>query len=390
MTIQTKPSITDYFESMEIEACTSKSDFWKHVTAVNPILTEELAPLFSRTKQGNLYAVKNQSLPFSLAVESWTLSFHKAFLNWITQQKQFKPKRILEIGCDNGLLTCLYATLYPDAEVVGIDRGNAGIRCAQQLTRKLGLTNVSFFQNEFMELPDHFLTHSFDLIISVRTFHEIMGPVLISRYWSLPEYLKGNPTYGDRAYMQIVDDLLTEEGVYFSCERLENPADLGKWANLLRDANLHVQWHESGLIDYHEFGVKKRSPVIIAAKKETGLDTLDGMEQLYTKNSLLVLENRSFYRGAKGEYAFHRLGEKKLLSGQYLHVTNHWYEFRCELWETNKFLLVYCYGNMGHRHLEILSAGAYSEGNILLNQLMEPYIHLGPIVHYKKLEERPR
>ncbi|WP_462413214.1 methyltransferase domain-containing protein [Neobacillus sp. Marseille-QA0830] len=388
--IQKKTTISDFFESTGIKASTSRSDFWKHVSAVDPILSEELEPLFSRKKNGNLYEVKNRTLSFSLAVESWTISFHTALLNWFNSQKQLKPKRILEIGCDNGLMACWYATHFPDAEIIGIDQEKNGIRCAEQLASQLELNNISFFKMDFAELQEYFLEDSFDLIISVRTFHEIMGPVLISKYWSLAEYLKGAPMYGDRTYMQIVENLLTEDGAYLSCERLENPGDLGKWANLLHEADLNVQWDQSDIIDFQELGKNKRSPVIFATKKETGIATIDGLEYLYTRNSNPFLVEGKSLKGAKAEFAFHHLLNKKFHTGRHLEATNHWYRFRFEIWETRTLLLVYCCGNMGHRHLDILPAGAYHDAEVLLEEVIESFIHLGSLVSYNSLQEIPR
>ncbi|WP_251551152.1 class I SAM-dependent methyltransferase [Neobacillus muris] len=385
--IQKKLSIDEYFESMGIKACHSRNGFWKHAANVDSSLAEKLEPLFTRKMKGNIYELKNQSLPFSLAVESWTMSFHLAFLNWVNGQEKLKPKRILEIGCDNGLLACWYATHFPDAEIVGIDREANSIHCAKQLAMQLEVDNVRFLQMDFSELKQGFSSNSFDLIISVRTFHEIMGPILISRYWSLTEYLKGNPTYGDRKYLQIVDHLLSEDGTYLSCERLENPADLGKWANALHEANLNVGWDESEIIEYQELGIHKRSPIILATKSKAGRATLDGIEHLCMKHQDVVLEAGNSYSGVAAEFAFHRLGKKKFHTGQYLDVTNHWHEYRFEIWETMNFLLVYCYGNMGHRQLEILPGGAFSEARLLLQESMKLFHHLGSIVHYKSMEE---
>lgn len=388
-TKQKKPNIDDYFNSLGIKECKSKLAFWKHVTAVDSVLAEELEPLISRKRKGNIYDVKNQTLPFSLAAESWTMSFHKSLLTWVSQQKQLKPKRILEIGCDNGLSACWYAQLFPDAEIVGVDQSENGIQCARQLAKQLGLSNVSFYQIGFMELLDHFSKHSFDMIISVRSFHEIMGPIFIQNYWSLPDHLKEKPTFGDSWYLQIVDFFLTPNGTYLSCERLESPADVGKWANLLKEANLHVQWSDSEIIDYYDFRTKKQSPVIVATKKETGLSTLEGMEHLYTKKQPLIIEAGQSYTTVNAEFAFLRLGEKTFQSGKYLAVPNHWFMYRFELWETNDFLLIYCYGNMGYRQLDILPAGAYEEAQLLMEQAAGHFSHLGPIVKYDSLKDRP-
>ena len=56
--------------------------------------------------------------------------------------------RILDIGCDNGLATCFYASQRPDAEVLGIDRCAEGIACAEHLASMLGLKNVTFIHGD--------------------------------------------------------------------------------------------------------------------------------------------------------------------------------------------------------------------------------------------------
>nr|WP_263327089.1 class I SAM-dependent methyltransferase [Neobacillus sp. Marseille-Q6967] len=384
-----KPSLPAYFKNLGIKDYKSERGFWKHVTEVDPILAKELEPLISRQKQGSLYDVKNNSLPFSLAVESWTMSFHKAFLQWVNTQRQLRPQRILDIGCDNGLLTCWYATLFPEAEVFGIDQASNGIQRAKELSNQLDLHNLNFQKMDFSDLIEHFSENFFDLIISVRCFHEIMGPLPIPQYWSLPDYLEKNPTFGDSNFLRILHYLLTEDGTYLSCERLDNPADVGKWANVLEEANLYVQWEKSDVITYHELGIHKRSPVILTTKRNTGMTTWDGLEHLYTKGKPITLEVGSSYSGAQAEFAYHRLGEKSFNSGVFLNMKDHWYLFRFEIWETRDLLLVYSYGNMGHRHLDILPTGAYEEAQLLRDEAIAQFSHLGPITPYDSIEERP-
>ncbi|OLS40822.1 methyltransferase domain-containing protein [Bacillus sp. MRMR6] len=384
-----KPSLTAFFKNLGIKEFKSEHGFWKHVTEIDPVLAKELEPLISRERKGNLYDVKNDTLLFSLAVESWTFSFHKAFLKWVNNQKQLRPQRILEIGCDNGLLSCWYATLFPEAEIIGIDQGRTVIQRAKELSNQLNLHNVTFYQMDFKEITGHFSENDFDLIISVRCFHEIMGPLPIPQYWSLPVYLEKYPIFGDSSYVKPLHTLLTEDGTYLSCERLENPADVGKWANVLKEANLHVQWEESNVITYHELGSHKRSPAILTTKRDLGMTTWEGMELLYTKGNPITLEVGTSYSGAQAEFAYQRLGKKSFHSGIHLKMEDHWYVFRFEIWETEELLLVYSYGNMGHRHLNILAAGTYKDAELLREEALGQFSHLGSVTPYDSLEERP-
>jgi len=70
-------------------------------------------------------------------------------------------------------------------------------------------------------------------------------------------------------------------------------------------------------------------------------------------------------------------------------VTYHWHVFRLEIWESASFLLVYNYGNMGYHELHILTAGAFEVAQRMIDEAVDEFAHLGPMVWYHSLEERP-
>jgi cyclopropane fatty-acyl-phospholipid synthase-like methyltransferase len=53
---------------------------------------------------------------------------------------------VLDLGCENGVLTCFYAILWPDEKVFGVKRSQAAVSAARELAKRLGLANVSFEQ----------------------------------------------------------------------------------------------------------------------------------------------------------------------------------------------------------------------------------------------------
>ena len=63
-----------------------------------------------------------------------------------------QPNRILDIGCNIGITTCFYATLYPEATIIGVDRNQVVIACAKKLAAKLHLTNVEFIEADVLNL----------------------------------------------------------------------------------------------------------------------------------------------------------------------------------------------------------------------------------------------
>ena len=48
------------------------------------------------------------------------------------------PRTVLDVGCDFGLLTCFYAELWPQAEVLGVDVSPLALERARELTARLG------------------------------------------------------------------------------------------------------------------------------------------------------------------------------------------------------------------------------------------------------------
>ena len=89
-----------------------------------------------------LYEAKNASLDLSLDIASrFDGDFSRKYLKWFLGEGFGAPKSILDIGCESGLLTCFYASVYPDAEVLGIDRCMTAIARAEELQyRSRGLT----------------------------------------------------------------------------------------------------------------------------------------------------------------------------------------------------------------------------------------------------------
>jgi precorrin-6B methylase 2 len=100
-----------------------------------------------------LYRAKNATWELSRDVTSQYAGRQYAnYLSlFVVAKEPPTAKRILDIGCDNGVATCFYASQFPDAEVIGIDRCAEGIACAKHLARVLGLENVTFIHGDASE-----------------------------------------------------------------------------------------------------------------------------------------------------------------------------------------------------------------------------------------------
>ena len=95
----------------------------------------------------------------------------KAISSWVlSNSPDFKPKRILDMGCGLGHNTLPLAKAFPDAEVIGIDTGAPMLRYGHARAVALGIKNVKFMQLNAEETG--FETESFDWIQTTMFLHE--------------------------------------------------------------------------------------------------------------------------------------------------------------------------------------------------------------------------
>jgi len=87
----------------------------------------------------------------------------------------FKPRRILDVGCGPGFTTLPWKDYFPDAEVHGIDVGAPQVRHAHARAEALGV-EVHFSQQNGADtdFPDGY----FDLVASMLVTHECPVPVI--------------------------------------------------------------------------------------------------------------------------------------------------------------------------------------------------------------------
>ena len=95
---------------------------------------------------------------------------------WLKEQHpEFKPKRILDVGCGPGFTTVAWKQAYPDAEVFGIDVGAPQVRYAHARAESLGEA-IHFSQQD--GTATDFADRSFDLVVSMLVTHECPVPVI--------------------------------------------------------------------------------------------------------------------------------------------------------------------------------------------------------------------
>lgn len=101
----------------------------------------------------------------------WNDAAGRALVAWLQDQHpQFKPRRIVDLGCGVGHNTLPLRRAFPDAEVIGIDVAAPMLRYGHARARALGVEDVCFWQEDATStsLPDA----SCDLVFTTMVLHE--------------------------------------------------------------------------------------------------------------------------------------------------------------------------------------------------------------------------
>ena len=101
----------------------------------------------------------------------WNDGGGQALAQWLKEKHpEFKPRRILDLGCTMGHNVVPLAQAFPEAEVIAVDAAAPMLRYGHARARALGVDNLTFRQAnaEDLDYPDG----HFDLISSAMFFHE--------------------------------------------------------------------------------------------------------------------------------------------------------------------------------------------------------------------------
>ncbi len=184
----------------------------------------------------------------------------KAISNWVKRNYQdFKPKRILDIGCGMGHNVLPIARAFPDAEVIAIDTGAPMLRYAHARAMDLGITNVKFMQMDAAKTS--FEDESFDWVQSTMFFHETGGKSIYK-------------------IMNEVYRVLKPGGLTLHIEQPQYTDDMSLFEKFIRDwdalNNSEPYWskmHDIEPLDLMKAsGFKEKDFMQIGAKAENDLD----------------------------------------------------------------------------------------------------------------------
>lgn len=266
------PVVESYLRSVGIGGYQEQDDFRKRLMEKHGPIGGQVLQAIAAREEGedvDIYPLKNMTLALSIDVTAHYYNhMYTEFLDWFCRERFSGPQSLVDVGCDNGILTCFYATLYPAAEVVGIDKCAAGIACARELVSRLKLANVRFEVCDLQRIEGTFPEQSFDLILSTTVFHEVLGfPEDVSDSGCGAIAMRLEDPDGVRIVAEMARLLCAGTGTLVSMERCAGAGALAWWIRVLGQAGLGVDADRSTLLGYDNvYNERETLPIVVATR----------------------------------------------------------------------------------------------------------------------------
>lgn len=348
--------IEEYFKNIGLQEGEDYTEFLeelreKHGNQVVGALNNAMSMRNGNSSSNKIYKLKNDNLQLSIDFSAYSANLYKSYFGWLITNDDLNPKNILDIGCDNGIVTCFYALLYPNAKVVGVDKEKKGIECGIELAKKLNLTNVEFKIMDGKKVDKIFDKNQFDLIVSVRSLLEILMIPEPKRVWTLEERLK-SPIVSNSINKSFnsIKKIMSEDAKFITFERLGCIDNILDFVNILNLSHLYVDFKSMAKIQFHELGEKQQMPLLVFTKtKENDLkEFLSMYSKAPTINKIIDLNDAFEY-----ELEFNKIENKELLFGCQINYADNSGNQRDEVWKNEEKMIYYKYTNTGYRELKI-------------------------------------
>lgn len=391
--------IGEFFEKLGLTEENNRDKFFKKIDEKHKInLTQdlELAVALRKDKgNGKIYTVKNKDLEMTMDFAGYYYDLYTQFFKWLIEfknssDKNLDGKKILDLGCDNGITTCFIALAYPNSQIVAVDKCKKGIKCAQEISKKLEIKNIRFETVDAKKVDKFFKDEKFDLIISNRSMLEITNLPRLKSFWSIDEVEKSIVVANSVVkFFKNVENVMTQDAKLVTFERLDGLEEILNFVKPMRESGLYLDAQNMCKIQFKELGDIEQMPLIIFDKvQREEIGFYDAIE-IYNKLPILN-KQKDIEDEFKIELEFKALGEKKLIYGTQIDYKTGIGSERREVWQVGDKFVSYKYSNVGRR--ELVTEGI--EKDKAINEIRAMSNFIGRIGHkvteYHSIEEREK
>jgi SAM-dependent methyltransferase len=354
---QDAASLDQYLRRAKIGKPIKSERFSRHLESQFGARVRRIIELIDDRAQGRtqqrFWAIKNEDLDLSLALTSQFMSdFYRAYWPWFASvSRGFRSGRLLDIGCDNGVLTCCYAQYFPEMEITGIDTCPEAVRCGTELAQRLQLSNVSFRVGSAAAIGEIFPAGTFALIAATMIYHNVQEIPVMPSGWSLKELaLPDHAAWS--GFLKAARAVTAEGGRFLSIERLTSAAAILWWSRTLADAGFFIDWPACDALSYATFGETHRRPAFACGTAAPVRPEADDALAFWAQPELVDIATKSL-EGDAAEAFFNSFASTQLIWGIEGKLHEHNLIDRLEVFDAGAVILAYTNSSTGNKRLVI-------------------------------------
>ena len=360
----------EFFKVLGIKGYKNILQFWSAMDEEYGLTrARQLESAYIKLEEGDdrtFYSMIYEEFDVGLAFASLRIDLYRSFVTWF--KSQFNKEidaTIIDIGCGNGVLTCLLAANFPEARFIGFDISEAGIESADKLKQKLSLENVEFLTGDLKSLPKGLENIEADIAFSVASldsgqqFEESAVNRSLSDLWQ--ELEVSQKENGENLEDLVANLLKSDGGIFISFDKLVRPIQQMRRLQAMTAAGLRPDFAASAWLKYTDV---QGEPVILpvisgriksGAAVEPPCNILDVIAFLIRKDRHFDEGsiNLSYGQDALAEVAFTYLNPKTFIEGARADYRDGSGSIWQELWQAGPALILFEHSNHGYRGLEL-------------------------------------
>ena len=367
--------VRDYLSGVGIRKHKSWPVFHKKMSSKFGRLWQHFDGIVDDRQSGNNtdpYEIKNDSLDFSIAIaEQYYSDFYVHFLAWLEREQIPEPQRVLDIGCENGILTTYFAKTWPEAEVIGIDKNAKALQVAKELSERASISNVQYRQMEVSEISRQVLG-PFDLVFSSVVMHEALGDAPENcLYFSFPSFWRVQDVIPDKfpatttSTLGKIQGLLAQNDARFiTVDRVTGTENLLWWYKCLEASGFDISLARSYALEWKHFNPDSPTETFSVTVCLPGREEFRPVEpgEALSMLSFRELGNKPHsYEGPLAEALYGSLAPQRLLAFANFDYRDGSGMMRMEVSSLHGIAVSYQTTDKGYRKLEIRPRLAVAE-----------------------------
>lgn len=242
----------------------------------------------------------------------WVKMSMRPYLNAVADIGM-NPRRVLDLACGDGLVTCFYAVLFPDADVVALDGCKLCLTTTRSIASRLGLKNLRIVEGDASQLSSIFSGQHFDVVISRSlVLHRLLHPRADQPSGegecSLPTMQE--VARASRALLR------PDRGLLLSTERWDRAGDLEYWASTVAEAGFLIDWSVSRSLAPIRAASRRRQFMLVARAMRSPVPIAPGEVLTFLANEESATgTQRPVFTGYTAAAVLDALGDRALLFG---------------------------------------------------------------------------